>query len=152
MNGGTVTYRAAQGEKYPVGGPDSGSELADGVERARTLAENTLGALCGSARLYLMSAVETDGELRVRFGYLLDGSPVYVGSEGWSAEFVIKDGYIIGFTLRFRAYAANGEQTLLLPIDKAAAMLPDLTDQRRELVIRYRDGGGDSLFPEWAAV
>lgn len=144
--GGTVTYRAAYGEKYPVG-----DALADGVDGARALAEAALGTMCGEARLYLMSAREVDGALRVRFGYLLDGCAVYLGSEGWAAEFLIHDGYITRFTLRFRSYAANGERSLLLPIDKAAAMLPDLAAQRRELVLQYRDGGGETLFPDWVA-
>ncbi len=55
------------------------------------------------------------------------------------------------FTLRLRSYAANGEKTLLLPIDKAAAMLPDLTVQRRELVLQYQDGGGATIVPGWVA-
>ncbi len=144
--GGTVAYRAAQGEKYPVG-----DALADGVDGARALAEAALGTMCGEARLYLMSAQEADGVLRVRFGYLLDGCAVYLGNEGWAAEFLIFGGYITQFTLRFRSYAANGERALLLPIDKAAAMLPDLTAQRRELVLQYQDSGGETLFPSWVA-
>ena len=144
---GTVTYRAAQGEKYPAG-----PALADGVDAARTLAEAALGPMCGEARLYLMSAQEMDGAVRVRFGYLLDGCPVYLGSEGWAAEFWIWDSCVTQFTLRFRSYAASGGETLLLPVDKAAAMLPDLTWERRELVIQYRDGGGTEVVPGWVAV
>lgn len=144
---GTVTYRAAQPEKYPVG-----SDAAGGVDGAQALAERTLGALCGEARLYLISAREEEGALRVRFGYLLDGCAVRLGGEGWAAEFWVEDGYITRFTLRFRCYTANGERALLLPIDKAAAMLPDLTDERRELVVQYRDGGGTAVWPDWMAV
>lgn len=144
---GTVTYRAAQGEKYPAG-----PALADGVDAARTLAEATLGPMCGEARLYLMSAQEVEGAVRVRFGYLLDGCAVYLGSEGWAAEFWIWDGCVTQFTLCFRSYAASGGETLLLPVDKAAAMLPDLTWERRELVIQYRDGGGTEVVPGWVAV
>lgn len=144
---GTVTYRAAQGEKYPAG-----PGLADGVDAARTLAEASLGPMCGEARLYLMSAQEVEGAVRVRFGYLLDGCAVYLGSEGWAAEFWIRDGCVTQFTLRFRCYAADGERTLLLPVDKAAAMLPDLAAQRRELVLQYRDGGGTPVAPGWVAV
>ena len=144
---GTVTYRAAQPEKYPVG-----RDIADQVDGVRTLAERTLGALCGEAQLYLMSAREEGGALRVRFGYLLDGCAVRLGGEGWAAEFWVEDGYVTRFTLRFRCYTANGERALLLPIDKAAAMLPDLTDERRELVIQYRDGGGAAVSPDWVAV
>lgn len=144
---GTVAYRAVHGGKYPVEpGP------AGGVDGARTLAERTLGALCGEARLYLMSAKETENGLRVRFGYLLDGSAVYLGGEGWAAEFWVRDGYIVQFTLHFRSYTAGGERALLLPIDKAAAMLPDYTPERRELVVQYRDGGGTEVSPDWVAV
>mgnify|MGYP006990183283 CR=1 FL=1 len=64
--------------------------------------------------------------MTVPFGYLLGGCPVYLGGEGWAAEFWVTDGYITQFTLHFRSYAPNGEHTLLLPIDKAAAMLPPL--------------------------
>lgn len=144
---GTVTYRAAQPEKYPVG-----RDAVDGVDGVRALAERTLGSLCGEARLYLMSAQEEEGALRVRFGYLLDGSAARLGGEGWAAEFWVREGYITRFTLRFRCYTANGERALLLPIDKAAVMLPDLTDERRELVIQYRDGGGTAVLPDWVAV
>lgn len=143
---GMVTYRAAQGDKYPV---DPG--LSGGVDGARALAERTLGALCGEARLYLMSAREGGDVLRVRFGYLLDGCAVSLGAEGWAGEFVIREGYVTEFTLRFRSYAAGEQRVLLLPIDKAAAMLPDLNAERRELVIQYRDGGGSGLTPDWVA-
>lgn len=143
---GTVTYRAAWVERYPAG-----STLADAVDKARALAEGTLGALCGEARLYLVSARESQGTLCLRFGYLLGGCPVYLGGEGWAAEFWVTDGYITQFTLNFRSYAPNGEHTLLLPIDKAAAMLPSISQERRELIIQYRDGGGPSVSPQWAA-
>lgn len=145
--GGTITYRAAQGEKYPAG-----QTPAEGVEAARALAEGALGPLCGAARLYLMSAGREEDALRVRFGYLLDGCAVELGGGGWAAEFFIEDGFITRFTLRPRSYAASGERTLLLPVDKAAVMLPDLAAQGRELVLQYRDGGGAELFPQWVAV
>lgn len=147
---GTVSYRAAQGEKYPAAAPYE-SGLAGAVDKARALAEGTLGALCGEARLYLISAQEIQGALCLRFGYLLGGCPVYLSGEGWAAEFWVTNGYITQFTLRFRSYTPNGEHALLLPIDMAAAMLPSITRERRELVIQYRDGGGPTVSPQWAA-
>lgn len=151
-SGGTVTYRAVQPEKYPVGAPEGEDDFTAAVERTRALAEAALGTLCGEARPYLMSVQEAGGALRVRYGCLLNGSAVYLGAEGWAAEFWVRGGYIAEFTLRFRSYAANGERTLLLPVDKAAAMLPDLSAERRELVIQYRDGGGQTVSPNWEAV
>ena len=152
QDGSTVTYRAAQGEKYPVESLNGVTAADQAVDGVRTLVERTLGSLCGDARLYLLSAEEYEGGWRVRFGYRLGGCAVYLDGEGWAAEFIVQDGYITGFVLRVRGYAADGSSVLLLPIDKAAVLLPELTEEKRELVIRYRDGGGQMVSPHWEAV
>ena len=152
QDGSTVTYRAAQGEKYPVESRDGAATADQAADGARALAERALSSLCGDARLYLLSAEEYGGGWRVRFGYRLGGCAVYLDDEGWAAEFMVQGGYITGFTLRVRSYAADGETVLLLPIDRAAVLLPDLTEEKRELVIRYRDGGGQTVSPSWEAV
>ena len=141
--GGTVTYRAAQGDKYPVGSGASGA--ADG---ARSLAEQVMAPLCGDARLALSSVQpwQEDG-WRVRFHYRLNGAAVYLYDEGWAAEFFIQDGYITDFTLHLRSYTAGESDVLLPPVGRAAVMLPDVTDETRELVIRCRDWGGASVAP-----
>ena len=151
-DGGTVAYRAAQGEKYPVESRDGIVSAAQAADGARALAERAMGPLCGDARLYLLSVQEEAGGWRVRFGYRLDGSAVYLYDEGWAAEFLVQDGYITSFVLHLRCYTAEGTGTLLLPIGRAAAMLPDLTREKRELVIQYRDGGGSSVSPGWEAI
>ena len=148
----TVTYRAAQGGKYPVERRDGTATAGQAADGARVLAERALGALCGDARLYLLSAEEYGEGWRVRFGYRLDGCTVWLDGEGWAAEFIVRGGYIVEFVLRVRGYASQGENVLLLPIDKAAAMLPGLTGEKRELVLRYREGGGPTVSPHWEAV
>lgn len=151
-DGGTVTYRAAQGEKYPVEGQDGIVSAAQAADGARALAERAMAPLCGDARLYLLSVQEEEDGWRVRFGYRLGGCAVYLYDEGWAAEFLVQDGYITNFVLRLRCYTADGSGTLLLPISKAAVMLPDLTREKWELVLQYRDGGGPTLSPGWEAV
>lgn len=151
-DGSTVTYHAAQGGKYPVERRNGGVSAALAADSARALAERAMGALCGDARLYLISTEEYGGGWRVRFGYRLVGSAVYLYDEGWAAEFLVRDGSIADFTLHLRCYTANGGETLLLPIDRAAVMLPDLTGEKRELVLRYRDGGGPAVAPGWEAI
>ena len=148
----TVTYRAAQGEKYPVESRDGATTAGQAADGARTLAERALGSLCGEARLYLLSVEEHEDGWRVRFGYRLGGSAVYLGDEGWAAEFIVQGGYITEFVLRVRSYAADDGSVLLLPIDKAAILLHDMTEEKRELVIRYQDGGGQTILPHWEAV
>lgn len=145
---GSVTYRAAEGGKYPVG-TQSAAQAADG---ARAIAEGVMGPLCGEARLYLISVKEHEDGWRVCFGYRLNGSAVYLYDEGWAAEFVVSGGCITEFTLHLRCYTAVGENTLLLPIDKAAVMLPDLKANGHELVIQYLDGGGATVSPRWEAI
>ena len=151
-DGSTVTYRAAQGDKYPVESRNGVTTAGQAADGARALAERALGPLYGDARLYLLSAEEYGEGWRVRFGYRLDGCTVYLNDEGWAAEFIVQGGYITDFVLRVRGYTADGGSVLLLPIDKAAVLLPDLSKEKRELVIRYRDGGGQTVTPHWEAI
>ena len=152
QDNGTVTYRASQWEKYPVENRDGTVTASQAADGARTLAERALPALCGEARLYLLSVEQYGRGWRVRFGYRLGGCAVYLDGEGWAAEFIVQGGYITDFILRVRNYAADGESVLLLPVDRAAVLLPELTAERRELAIRYRDGGGQTIAPHWEAV
>ena len=152
LDGGTVSYRAVQGGKYPVGNGTGQTSAAQAADGARAIAEAAMAPLCGEARLYLISVQEYQDGWRVRFGYRLDGCAVYLYDEGWAAEFLVQDGAITRFILHLRCYAAAGTNELLLPIDKAAVMLPDLTGERKELVIQYQDGGGTAVSPRWEAV
>lgn len=150
-NSGTVFYRAAQEGKYPVVSAGGRATVAEAIEAARELAENTVGARCGEARLYLASVWETDDGYLVRFGYRLNGSAVWLYDEGWAAEFMIRDEYIVEFTLHFRSYVDTGEEALMLAADRAAVMLPALADEPRELVVQYRDRGMAEVSPIWVA-
>ena len=149
-DGGVVTYRAAKGEKYPAcSGWGTAEAETEAIETAWKLAEATIGTMCGDAQLYLLSAQAQSGGYRVRFGYRLNGSDVRLRDADWAAEFWIQNGYVTRFTLHFRSYTAMADGTLLLPADRAAAMLPDLTKEKVELVIQYRDTGGAAVKPEW---
>lgn len=151
-DGRTAVYRAARGEKYPVGIPGEPVTAAQAADGARALAERAMAPLCGDARLYLIG-VQPEGEgWRVQFGYRLNGCGVYLYEKGWAAEFVVRDGFITEFVMHLRSYAAEEGHVLLLPIDKAAVLLPDLTKEKRELVLQYRDGGGQTVSPGWEAV
>ncbi len=145
-DGGEVTYHAAQAGKYPAGGGAAGA-----IEAARALAARTVGAFCGESSVYLISAKQEEDGFAVTFGYRIGGSAVRLDQAGWCARFVVENGNITEFTLRLRSYAATGETAMLLPIDRAAAMLPELSGERLELSILYLDGGGDTVVPQWVA-
>ncbi|HJH61861.1 MAG TPA: hypothetical protein IAC84_01100 [Firmicutes bacterium] len=148
---GTVLYRAGQEGKYHVAHSGEQPTLAERIETVRQMAQATLGAYCGEARLHLISARETGEGWLIQFGYQINGSPVWLHDEGWAAQFLIREDYVTQFTLRLRSYTATGEQALLLPVERAAALLPALTQQSRELVVQYRDQGGETLAPLWVA-
>lgn len=151
LSSGQVMFSAAQPGKYPV--PTAGEEMtaAEAIEAARKLAESTIGAFCGEAQLYLISARQNGDGYQIRFGYRLNGSSVWLYEGGWAAEFLLREGCIMEFTLRLRSYAATDSRALLLPMDRAAVMLPDLSGEKRELVIQYRDLGQSAVEPAWVA-
>lgn len=151
LSGGQVIYDAAEPGKYPVAAVGARATVAEAIEAARELAEATIGAMCGEGELYLASAVETEGGYCIRFGYRLDGSTVWLYDEGWAAEFLIGENHITGFTLYFRSYVSAGSNALLLSVDRAAVMLPDLTEEKRELTLQYLDRGQNSVEPAWIA-
>ena len=151
LTGGQVIYDAAQGGKYPVAMAGTEMTAAEAIEAARELAEKTIGLQCGEAELYLESVHAAENGWRVRFGYRLDGSTVWLYDEGWAAEFYILDGYITEFTLWFRNYVSTGETALLLPMDSAMLMLPDLTEEACELILQYHDRGETTVEPVWVA-
>lgn len=143
---GQVRFHSSGEARYPAGEGLSGAAAA-----VWPLAEASLGALCGEARLYLLSALADEEENRytITFGYCLNGSPVYLYDQGWAAQFQVQEGSVTDFTLYLRSYSATGRQALLLPAERAAAALTALTDQPRELVIRYRDNGSSDTEPGW---
>lgn len=144
---GRIRYYASGDGRYTA---EEG--LSGAVSAAWSLADSALSPLCGDARLYLSSAQEDESGLyTVTFGYLLDGSPVYLYDQGWAARFQVQNGLVTDFTLYPRCYTAGEESTLLLPADKAAAALASLSDSPRELIVQYRDSGSGSAVPGWVA-
>lgn len=151
MAGGFVSYDAVQSGKYAVATQDGNITVAEAIEAARKIAERTIGAQCGDAELYLVTAEETEQGYRIRFGYRLDGSTVWLYDEGWAAEFYVSGGFITKFTLQFRSYTATGDEAMLLPIERAAVILPGLNRENRELLLQYRDQGEAVVEPVWVA-
>lgn len=149
-DGSTVTFTAAAdgGSRYPV----AGSGVYWAVERCRQLAVDTLGGLCGQARIYLMS-VEENGEesWQIEFGYLLNGVPVRLGEEGYAARFQVSGGRVNSFTLCFRSYTDSGTTSVVLPQRQAMAAMEAKGHQGEELLLVYLDTGIQQVSASWAA-
>ena len=148
---GEAVYETGEGDEnrfaLPAGEED---DLFAQVELCRALAAGTLGSRCGEAGLYLLSAARTQAGLEVEFGYALDGCPVLL-EEGTAARFLVREGRVDRFELRFRSYAAGQETTAVMPVRQAAAALEAQGLTGAELLLVYRDAGGDRAEAGWAA-
>lgn len=142
---GELTYRRSSEDtpRFPVGEQPLDATLA--------LAEDTVGAVCGDARIYLKD-IQAQGQTTViTYGYAYRGAAIRLEQEGWCAQFTIEDGAITAFVLRPRLYTVQEDAyTLLLPQEQAAAALRPGQDQI--LTPLYEDKAGVQLLvPFWAA-
>jgi len=142
--GAEPRYRVAQAGTEPTA-----TELLDAVQ---PIAAGTVGARCGEARLYLLGLErQTDGSWQADFGYSLNGAAVRLYGDDYAARFILRDGAVTAFTLRFRSYTDTGETGLVLPELQAAAALGAMGKDGGELLLRYEDGGGDTAQAGWTA-
>lgn len=147
---GTVTFTAADdgGGRYVV----AGSGVYWAVERCRQLAMETLGTMCGQARIYLMSVTATGTESwQIDFGYLLNGVPVRLENGGYAARFQVEGGRVSSFTLHARNYTDSGTDSVVLPQLQAMAAMEAKGHQGEELLLVYLDGGSQQVSASWAA-
>lgn len=147
---GTLTYHGVDGQRYPVSSENTDPSLAEMIETTRQLLTSTLGALCGDARLYLISA-RSGEETVITYGYSLDGAQVWSGTEGWCAQFRLTAGNLTGFTLWPRSYTATDNLTPLPPIRQATAAMEAKGAGGGELLLIYLDTGGDTAAASWVA-
>lgn len=144
VTGNAITYRR-QGEdapRFPVG--DSP------LDATRALAEETVGALAGDARLYLRSVTQEDGATIITYAYAYRGAAIEQSAEGWCAKFTVEDGAVSSLELRPRRYTVIEDQEVtLLPQEQAAAIVGG---RGRSLVILYEDPltSQETLSPFWA--
>ena len=150
-DGGVAYEAAAEGsDRYRL----TGGGVYEAVEGCWSLAQQTLGQSCGEAFLYLMSVEETgDGGWQVEIGYFLDGVPVRIGEDGWAAWFLVEQGQIVEFQLRFRSYADSSSASVVLPERQAAAAMEAMGHTGEELLLVYWDSGSDEelVSASWAA-
>lgn len=149
---GVMEYHAEEDSTLlPVTLRPENATLFDTVESCRQLAASTVGVAAGQARLYFTGVKEQKDGIEISFDYCLNGVPVRM-EEGPAARFLVQNGFITRFTLRFRSYTASGESAVILPVAQAAAAMETMDAEGEELLLTYADSGGDMVRPIWAAV
>ena len=149
---GVLEYSCDTGDdsRYVIGGPNGAPTLAETGEYCRYLAQQTVGVRCGQARLYLARTERQGAALLLEFDYCLDGAAVSLEG-GSAASFLVEDGRVVQFTMRFRCYTAGEDNALLLPQRQAVAVLQQMGGSGRELRLVCLDQGGETVSLQWAA-
>lgn len=119
FDSGIATYEAEEGsDHFRISARQGEPTLFESVEACRQLAAAVMGTRSGQARLYLSQVQEDDEGLTVSFEYCLNGSQVRLEG-GSAAQFLVRNGQIVQFTLRFRSYSDSGETSVVLPVRQA---------------------------------
>ena len=122
------------------------------LDYVQALAEATVGAWCGQARLCLEEIVQTERGLEITFQYCLNGAYVALPEGRAAARFVISGGAVTDFSLYLRSYSATEETSIVLPAVQAAAAMEAMHAQGKELALLYQDSGGDLVSAGWIAL
>lgn len=148
---GVVRYTVMEGEqsRYLVPAQDGQPTAFEVAKACRQLADGTVGAMAGEARLYLQEIRQTQDGWQVDFGYCLDGARVQVGEAGYAARFQVQDGEITQFVLQLRSYTQTGERSIVLPEQQAMAAMEAMGHQGGELALAYQDMGDSTVSAGW---
>lgn len=150
---GVVSYNAAKGEQshYQISAHAAQPTVFEIAEACRQIAESAVGAMAGEGRLYLREILPTQTGWTVDFAYCLDGAHVQVGEAGCAAHFTVEGNEIVQFVFQMRSYTDTSVRSIVLPEEQAAAAVQALDKEGSELILVYRDNGGDTLSAGWTA-
>ena len=150
-DGGVVKYEVLEGEqsRYLIPAKEGQPTLFEAAQACRWLADRTVGAMAGEARLYLREIRQTQNGWQIDFGYCLDGASVQVEDSGYAAHFQVEGDEITQFILQMRSYSKTGEQSIVLPEPQAMAAMQALGKEGGQLLLSYRDMGGDTVSASW---
>lgn len=144
---GKMLFSVTGNDGVPISGSDENLSIDDLISFCSSVAEKSIGAMCGDAYLNLVKtksgSVPSSGE--VCFGYLADGIPVSLPDGGYAADFHINGGSITGAELHFRKYTFSGNTILTLPEKQATAIAKSSSG---EPLLIYEDNN-DSISAKW---
>lgn len=147
---GLVTFHTIGSSEFRFSLPENSVEAA--LDYVQSLAEATVGAWCGQARLCLAEVKESPEQIEITFQYSLNGAPVMLPEGRAAARFIVSSGAITDFSLYLRSYADEGETSLVLPALQAAAAMEALDVYGKELTLAYQDSGGEEVGAGWIAM
>ncbi len=137
---GSIAY--SSGEDGGIGlRPDAAD--AGVIEFCRAILESGSAGVVGDAEWTLRGFERTEERAEVRFGYTVNGLPLYVGEYESAAEFVIEEGRLTEAHIALLRCASGAESALMMP--PASAAVVGLSEPA------YFTGGGyGEVVPQWS--
>ena len=145
---GNIYYQTGErGELYI----ESASEIPTGWEAVKECAALLNGILLpqGFTEVCPLEVRRQDNLMLIRFGYVLDGIPVFHNDGGAAAVVALDGRRITSLELRPRRYTATETASLLLPLEQALGIAERHPGD--ELCLGYQDTGSARLSAQWFA-
>lgn len=146
---GVVTFHTIGDSGFRFALSDDSAQAA--LDYVETLAEATVGAWCGQARLCLAEVEVISDGLEITFQYSLNGAPVALPGDRAAAYFRISGGAVTDFSFYLRAYSDTEETSIVLPEVQAAAAMEAMDARGKELTLLYQDSGSTLVSAGWIA-
>ncbi len=149
VENGVMLAVGADGSIAYSAGADGGIGLrpdasdAGVIEFCRAILEGGSTGIVGDAEWALCGFERTEERAEVRFGYTVNGLPLYIGEYESAAEFVIEDGRLTGAHIALLRCLSGEESALMMP--PAPAAVVGLNEPA------YFTGGGyGEVVPQWS--
>lgn len=146
---GEVTFRAGDESRYPIAMERDLPSVYDAAQAALEVLDRAAVAWKGEGDFILTGATQTGRGWEVTFHVMLEGVPVLMSGEGWSARFLVEDGRISEFSFVLRTYTATETVTTLPTHRLSAAALRSLPSRGGQLVLCYSDNRAATLTAGW---
>lgn len=146
---GAVTFRAGDESRYPIARERDLPLIYDAVQVAWEVLDRAVAAFQGEGDFVLTGARQTNTGWEVTFHVMLEGVPVLMSGDGWSARFLVENGRISEFSFVLRTYTATETVTTLPTHRLSAAALRSLPSRGGQLVLCYSDNRGAMVTAGW---
>lgn len=146
---GTIYYQSGERGEWNI---ESAADIPTSWEAVKECAAllNQILVSQGCASVFPREVRRQDNLTLLRFGYALDGVPVFHSDGGAAAVVTLDRRKIVSLELRPRRYSATDTQSLLLPLEQALGIVE--LHPGAELCLGYQDNGGARLNAQWFAV
>jgi len=141
---GTMIYNGTQNDKLSILNKGESVTPLSIVEQAQKLADNTVGIMCGDAKLRLISVDKVNEEYVLLYKYIINDIEVEIEGYDYAVCITANDEYITGMLAHIRHYEMTEGTAAVMPIRVAGVIA-----QSDDIALCYVDDSTGLLLPAW---